>query len=101
MTGVYLLHIVPPYKHARHYLGYADDIGARVAAHQAGHGARLTQVAVDAGCALVLVRTWPGEDRTFERSLKNRKQAPRMCPVCNRVHAIADFNLVDIAELAF
>jgi predicted GIY-YIG superfamily endonuclease len=105
MTGVYLLHISPPYKHARHYLGYADDIGARVAAHRAGHGARLTQVAVDAGCILVLARMWPDTNRTFERTLKNRKHAPRLCPVCNQVHGQLDlltsFTLADVEELAF
>lgn len=32
--GLYLLHFAPPYKHARHYLGYADDIAARVRTHR-------------------------------------------------------------------
>src|SRR6476661_2336108 len=46
---VYLLHFSKPYKHARHYLGSADDVSARLELHRKGQGARLTQVAVDAG----------------------------------------------------
>lgn len=82
MRGVYLIHFTPAYKHARHYLGYADDIDLRLATHQAGAGARLCEVVVEAGCQLVLARVWPDQDRTFERQLKNRKNAPRYCPIC-------------------
>lgn len=82
MQGVYLLHIAPAYKHARHYLGYADDIERRIAEHRAGQGARLCEVVVEAGCTLVLARTWPDQDRTFERGLKNNHNAPRYCPIC-------------------
>ena len=82
MTGVYLLHIEPGYKHAHHYLGFAEDIEPRINAHLHGHGARLTQVAVDAGCSLVLVRVWPGATRRDERRLKNQKHAPALCPIC-------------------
>ena len=41
MTGVYLIHFAPAYKHAKHYLGYAEDIDARLQAHRDGHGAGL------------------------------------------------------------
>ncbi len=76
MRGVYLLHISPAYKQARHYTGYADDIEQRIAQHQKGQGARLCEVVVEAGCTLILARIWPDQDRTFERRLKNRKNAP-------------------------
>jgi hypothetical protein len=33
------------------------------------------------GITWQLVRTWEG-GRKFERQLKNRKEAPRLCPVC-------------------
>ena len=83
MSTIYLLHIEPPYKHARHYLGFTENgVEVRLAEHRAGRGARLTQVAVDAGCQLMLVRTWEG-DRTQERKFKNQNHAPRFCPVCN------------------
>lgn len=83
MSAVYLLHFEPAYKQARHYTGFADDLEPRINAHQHGKGARLTQVAHDAGCALILARVWPDGDRHLERSIKNRKSAPRLCPICN------------------
>lgn len=81
-TGIYLIHILPAYKHAKHYLGYADDIEPRLHAHLHGRGARLTQVARDAGCTLLLVRVWEGGNRTLERMLKNRSHVPKLCPIC-------------------
>lgn len=91
MKGVYLLHFEPRYKHAGHYLGYADDVSQRVYEHEMGQsGARLTMAASASGSTLHLVRVWPGEDRTFERSLKgrgvtgkaHRGSLKRYCPVC-------------------
>lgn len=81
-TGIYLLHFDPAYKHAKHYLGYADDIEPRFYAHLHGRGARLTQVAHDAGITMILVRIWEGGDRTTERKFKNRSHVPLLCPIC-------------------
>lgn len=80
---VYVLHLDPPYRHARHYTGYAEpgNLRARLAAHAAGTGARLMQVITEAGGTFRLARTWPG-GRTRERELKNRHEAPRLCPIC-------------------
>jgi len=86
-TGsVYLLHFgtaeePTPYKHAGHYLGWAADLDARLAEHAAGRGARLLQVARDAGITWTLARTWPGT-RARERQLKNQGGASRRCPMC-------------------
>ena len=41
---MYLLHFDQPYKHARHYLGWAADLQARLDCHRAGRGARLLAV---------------------------------------------------------
>ena len=94
-SGVYLLHFEPRYKHAGHYLGYADDIGRRVYEHEiSGSGSRLVDAARAAGVNIHLARTWPGADRNFERKLKGRKLQPdgphsahtgslkRHCPIC-------------------
>jgi hypothetical protein len=80
---VYLLHLDPAYKHARHYTGYAEpgNLQGRLAAHAAGTGARLMQVIKEAGGTFRLARTWPG-GRTRERELKSRRDAPRLCPIC-------------------
>jgi predicted GIY-YIG superfamily endonuclease len=95
MTGVYLLHFEPKFRHAGHYLGYADDIGRRVLEHQEGKsGAKLPAAAAAAGSKLILARTWEGEDRNFERKLKGRQLRPdgtkthhrgslkQFCPIC-------------------
>ena len=85
--GVYLIHFERPYKHARHYMGYADDIHNRLVAHGEGRGARLMEVIRDAGIPWRLARVWEGKGRVWERKLKNRKHAPALCPVCNPDHA--------------
>jgi hypothetical protein len=79
---VYLLHLDPPYKHARHYLGSTSDLEARLEAHRAGRGARLMEVIKQAGGGFHLVRTWPG-GKAREREIKDRHDMPRLCPVCS------------------
>jgi predicted GIY-YIG superfamily endonuclease len=79
---VYMLHFDQPYKHARHYVGWAADLAERLAEHAAGRGARLTQVVRDAGISWQLSRTWPGS-RATERDIKDRRNTPAMCPVCS------------------
>jgi predicted GIY-YIG superfamily endonuclease len=78
---VYLLHFDPRYKHAGHYIGFSSDPYARLIDHLGGRGARLLQVVVDAGVKVSLVKIWRGS-RALERRLKNRKEAPRLCPIC-------------------
>ena len=78
---VYLLHFSRPYKHARHYTGWASDLKARLTEHEQGRGARLLQVITAAGITWKLARTWPG-DRKRERELKNMGGASRRCPEC-------------------
>ena len=83
MSTIYLIHFDPPYKHARHYIGFTTNgVENRMIEHREKRGARLTQVAVGAGCQLLLVRTWQG-GRNEERLLKNQKNTPRLCPLCN------------------
>jgi hypothetical protein len=78
---VYLLHLDPPVKHARHYVGWTADLDTRLEAHRVGRGARLLEVVKELGGSFRLARTWPGS-RTRERAIKNRNNAPRLCPVC-------------------
>lgn len=91
----YLLHFSKPYVGVRrnpnakrvqvvtHYIGYAQrDPHARIAAHQSGHGARLTQVAVQNGIELIPAQIWMSATRKDERKLKNRKNAAQLCPLC-------------------
>jgi len=85
MPVVYLLHFekpISPHHTTQHYLGYADDLHTRLAQHESGHGARLTQVALERGIGWTLARLWWGTRKT-ERQLKNRKEGPRLCPICH------------------
>ena len=79
---VYLLHFDVPFGHAKHYTGWSNDLPTRLADHEAGRGARLTEVATEAGVRFYLSRTWPGTTRAFERTLKNTGGASRRCPAC-------------------
>jgi predicted GIY-YIG superfamily endonuclease len=88
MSGtVYLLHLEPGLpvtanRVARHYLGFTDhDARRRLAEHLQGRGSPLV-AAVAARGRVTLERTWAGVDRTFERRLKHRHEAPRLCPRC-------------------
>jgi predicted GIY-YIG superfamily endonuclease len=78
---VYLIHFETAYKHARHYTGWTTDLDARLQAHRAGRGARLIDIITKAGVSWQLARTWPG-GRDRERAIKNRHEAPQLCPLC-------------------
>jgi predicted GIY-YIG superfamily endonuclease len=80
---IYLLHFTTPVAHARHYLGSAADVLARLEVHRSGQGARLTQVAVLRGARLELVRTWRG-GRVKERAMKQayHHAFTQLCPLC-------------------
>lgn len=81
MGTVYLLHFDRPYRHARHYLGYTDDLPARIERHLAGNGGRLLQVIKAAGIGFKVARTWEG-DRSLERRLKSWHKSAQLCPIC-------------------
>lgn len=81
--AVYVLHIEPPYKHAKHYIGFTTrSFEARIADHLSGRGSPLVKAAIDAGCSVTLAHKWSCGTRGFERHLKNRKEAPRWCKCC-------------------
>jgi hypothetical protein len=89
MGTVYLLHFIDPatgkpakYKHAGHYVGWSENLDARVKAHMDGTGARLVEVITNAGLSFTVVRTWPGT-RALVRRIKNRHNASRICPECS------------------
>lgn len=83
---VYLLHFSSPYRHARHYVGYAsgeEEFARRLREHRAGSGARLMQVVKEAGITFEVARVWPDAGRDFERYLKTRhKRVRALCPLC-------------------
>jgi predicted GIY-YIG superfamily endonuclease len=85
MTGqpgvCYMLCFHRPYRHARHYVGWTDDLLDRLDRHASGRGARLVEVITQAGIGFTLVRICEGTRRT-ERAIKNAGGAVRYCPIC-------------------
>ena len=79
---VYLLHFSPPYRHARHYVGFACDLKRRIRTHRRGRGAALVRAAVDSGIELFLARQWPCVTRVFERRLHHFGGRRTTCPIC-------------------
>src|SRR5262249_53531587 len=78
---IYMLHFDRPYRHARHYVGWTDDLLHRLDTHAAGHGARLVAVIWHAGIGFTCVRICEGT-RCTERAIKNAGGAVRYCPAC-------------------
>jgi hypothetical protein len=87
---IYILHIDPPLRHARHYVGWTadEDVSRRVREHLHQVGGRpspLVGAALAAGCRVVLAGTLEG-DRTMERWLKNKHGAASFCPLCRETY---------------
>ena len=80
--SVYLIHFSEPFGHARHYIGWAKHLELRLNHHRNGNGANLLAKVNEAGITWEVTRVWQDVDRNFERSLKRRKEAPRLCPIC-------------------
>lgn len=83
MGLIYLLHFERSNRHhTRHYLGYTENLDARLQAHRAGRGSPLVAAAVRDGIDFQLAATWPG-DRHQERHLDRYNNTPRrLCPIC-------------------
>jgi predicted GIY-YIG superfamily endonuclease len=78
---IYMLHFDRPYQHARHYVGWTEDLLDRLDAHANGHGARLIAVIWQAGIGFTLIRICEGT-RHRERAIKHAGGASRYCPAC-------------------
>ena len=81
--NVYLLHFSSPLCHARHYIGATADVERRIEEHKKNPRPKILQAAKDNDITFELVRVWEDKPRGFERLLKNRKNAPELCPICN------------------
>lgn len=94
---IYLLHFERPFRHARHYLGWARNLEARLAHHEAGTGANILRHVAKAGIAWTLVRTWQEQTRTEERRLK-KHSSTRYCPVCQDEHGKSSVGTVGASK---
>jgi predicted GIY-YIG superfamily endonuclease len=91
MAIVYLIHFDAPLGNlantrgqASHYIGYTGSLKRRLAEHRSGKGARIMAVLLEKGITWQLARTWSNGTRQIERQLKNRHNAPRLCPICRK-----------------
>lgn len=78
---VYLLHFSRPYHHAKHYVGYTQDLEQRYMTHLMGMGSPLVKAVVNAGIEVQVAKIFVG-DRYLERAIKDRKNTPQICPIC-------------------
>jgi predicted GIY-YIG superfamily endonuclease len=81
---VYLLHIDPPLKHARHYIGFTNrTVEERLDDHTSSKGSPLIAAAIKNGSSVTVGRIWNGEGRELERRLKKQKNSRRHCTLCS------------------
>ncbi len=80
---LYLLHFDPPYRHAKHYLGYTEDLANRFSLHLRGRGSPLVKAAVNSGSTIVLVRIWPHDGNAEQEIKRVVGSRARLCPLCN------------------
>jgi predicted GIY-YIG superfamily endonuclease len=80
---IYLIHFDTKLHHAQHYLGFCKDgnLEKRIERHMSGDGSKLMRAVMENGITWRVVKTWVGT-RTFERSLKNKKNSRCLCPAC-------------------
>jgi predicted GIY-YIG superfamily endonuclease len=87
MGEVYLFHFNSPLGNlanrraqAQHYLGFSDDLDARIAKQLAGRGAKLVAAALKQGLVFELYH-WPAPLAT-EKLIKKYKKTSAFCPAC-------------------
>jgi predicted GIY-YIG superfamily endonuclease len=80
---VYLIHFDQKFHHAGHYLGFSKHLWFRIITHRANNGAKLLKAINEAGISWNVVRTWTVSSQELERQLKNWKNSPKLCPICN------------------
>lgn len=85
---------------ARHYIGYAEDIGKRLDRHRAGNGGKLVACWNRLGVVWQTARVWKGYNGNDERLLKLRKNAPKLCPICREAAHIERMDIVVCGRLA-
>ena len=91
-SNVYLLHFEKPLHHAKHYVGCTKDVEKRLERHRKAPTPKIMQALKKKGIDFRLARVWKGKGKHFERRIKNRKEAPALCPICNPSKAMLKAN---------
>lgn len=83
---IYLIHFAEPIAHARHYLGAARDLEARIEYHKKNRGSRLIAEANRLEIQWWLTRLWQSKAGInpfhVEKALKARGRRHVFCPLC-------------------
>lgn len=75
--------------HAQYYIGFTTQHPIdRLQDHRNGKGSRMLAAAVNQGIEINIVRIWENQPKSFERDLKNRKNAKQLCPIINKKHKV-------------
>jgi len=85
---VYLLHLEPAFKRARHFVGATSDPSTALALARGDVpiiDAPLLVAARDAGVQFTVERTWVGGERERAR-IRSQKGAATFCPLCQRLN---------------
>jgi predicted GIY-YIG superfamily endonuclease len=80
-SKVYLIHFDKPLHHARHYVGFSEDLPGRIHKHRMGQGAAFMRAIAKKQISWHVSRIWDG-DRAFERMLKDQHNASHLCQTC-------------------
>ena len=78
---IYLLHFDQPYRHAKHYTGWTEDLLDRLDRHAAGAAPAWSRSSGKPGSASPWSASAKAPART-ERAIKNAGGAARYCPAC-------------------
>jgi hypothetical protein len=93
-----LLHFERCYRHARHYIGFTQNLEQRLEEHRAGRGSPLVAAAIADGIDFQLAAIWEG-DRHDERRLHRQKNTrARLCPLCVASEPAAGGPMVDLVD---
>ena len=86
---IYILHVVSPLfqgSQTQHYSGQTESLRQRIETHATGQGARLTREFTENGMTFVLgalAQCSKAAARRVERQMKDSKNLPRYCTICN------------------
>jgi predicted GIY-YIG superfamily endonuclease len=81
---VYIIHFVPKYFRAQHYVGFTADTERRLLEHLAmrSSGSPLVKAVLQSGSTVTMSKIYPDGDRILEKAIKRQKNTHRFCPLC-------------------
>ena len=97
---VYLLHFERCYRHARHYIGFTQNLEQRLAQHRAGRGSPLVAGAIAEGIDLQPAAIWEGNRHDERRLHRQKNTRARLCPLCIATEPAGGQPPIDLVDRA-